>query len=250
MARKKGATSGMPTWESSLDPIATRLREIIPNTKELSDHLGVLPQSVNSWKTGQTRPSLENLCEISRFYNVTTDYILGLTNVKRMNTDVRAICDKTGLWENVVELLAEEQDEAPAGHETMWAFFVNTVLGSDFSDYLALFLLDLDQSIYLANKQVYQLEECIKEGKGLSEALVFSYLDEPYLQNMENINYIDFSQHLRHLSQAIDLARFNVERQFRHLIDSAFPDVSYKEMSSLLDKLKEAQKNGEHHEDG
>jgi len=107
MARKKGATSGMATWESSQDPIATRLRETITNTRELADHLGVLPQSVNSWKTGQTRPSLENLCKIADFFGITTDYLLGRTGSPSIDPNARIACDYTGLSAKAVAHLHE-----------------------------------------------------------------------------------------------------------------------------------------------
>jgi len=120
MARPRKSTS------STQDPIAMRLRELIANTRDLAGHLGVLPQSVNSWKTGQTRPSLENLCEISRFYGVTTDYILGLTDVKHLeNRDKRVICDATGLSEEVVDLLMADHSSTNPSH---LAFLVGAFL--------------------------------------------------------------------------------------------------------------------------
>lgn len=42
--------------------------------------LGIKPPSVSNWESGKTQPTMDNLIELARLYNVTTDYLLGLSD--------------------------------------------------------------------------------------------------------------------------------------------------------------------------
>lgn len=45
---------------------------------ELAKRLGVSKQCVSNWENDNVQPSIEMLVQIARFFNVTTDYLLGL----------------------------------------------------------------------------------------------------------------------------------------------------------------------------
>ncbi len=42
--------------------------------------LGIKPPSVSNWESGKTRPAIDNLIELAKLYNVTTDYLLGVSD--------------------------------------------------------------------------------------------------------------------------------------------------------------------------
>ncbi len=44
---------------------------------ELADKLGVKQSTVSSWEIGRSRPTFEQLVEISNLFNTSTDYLLG-----------------------------------------------------------------------------------------------------------------------------------------------------------------------------
>lgn len=46
--------------------------------KQLADKLGVTKQTVSNWENDNILPSIETLIRICEFFNVSTDYILGL----------------------------------------------------------------------------------------------------------------------------------------------------------------------------
>ena len=48
------------------------------NQTELARSLNVSKQAITNLKKGTSFPSLELLCLISRYFNVSTDYLLGL----------------------------------------------------------------------------------------------------------------------------------------------------------------------------
>lgn len=48
------------------------------NQTRLAKEVGVSKQAITNLKNGSSLPSLELLCDLARYFNVTTDYLLGL----------------------------------------------------------------------------------------------------------------------------------------------------------------------------
>ena len=48
----------------------------------LAAHLNICQNTYSQYETGQRQISLETLIALARFYRVSTDYILGLTDVR------------------------------------------------------------------------------------------------------------------------------------------------------------------------
>lgn len=57
-----------PPWESQTD---------------VGDAAGVKQKVVSTWETGESRPTYEHLVLIARHFNVTTDYLLGVTSERQ-----------------------------------------------------------------------------------------------------------------------------------------------------------------------
>lgn len=58
---------------------------------QLANELGVTKQSVSNWENDNIQPSIDMLIRLSRFFNVSTDYMLGL--------ETKNLLDITGLTE-------------------------------------------------------------------------------------------------------------------------------------------------------
>ena len=54
---------------------------------ELAKRLGVAKQTVSNWENENIQPSIEMLIRLAKLFGVTTDYLLGLENIKRLNVD-------------------------------------------------------------------------------------------------------------------------------------------------------------------
>ena len=65
---------------------------------ELSRRLRVSKQTVSNWENDNIQPSIAMLVRLSKIFGVTTDYLLGLEDVPRLNVE--------GLPQNVVAHLA------------------------------------------------------------------------------------------------------------------------------------------------
>ena len=96
----------------------TILRALLENTTqdELAKYCDVARQSVAQWKDGKTKPDIYYLEKIARFFKVSTDYLLGLTDKRTANMEIRHIADELNLPENSVEKLREFKTSKDAEH--------------------------------------------------------------------------------------------------------------------------------------
>lgn len=66
---------------------------------------GVSRQTVSYWMSKKSIPSIEKLTEIALYFNVSADFLLGLSDVESLNADARSAVEYTGLTEAAVERL-------------------------------------------------------------------------------------------------------------------------------------------------
>lgn len=50
------------------------------STKDLAHIFNVTERTVQRWETGERIPPVDTIIEIAKFFEVTTDYLLGLEN--------------------------------------------------------------------------------------------------------------------------------------------------------------------------
>lgn len=78
-----------------------RFAELVDNAtqEEVARKVNTSRQNVGNWLNGKTRPDINAISEIAKGFGVSTDYLLGLTDVKTSDTTVQNICKYTGLNE-------------------------------------------------------------------------------------------------------------------------------------------------------
>lgn len=54
---------------------------------ELAKRLGVAKQTVSNWENENIQPSIEMLVRLSALFHVSTDYLLGLEQIPRLNVE-------------------------------------------------------------------------------------------------------------------------------------------------------------------
>ena len=97
MPRKK-----VPSCVTEKAIFATRLRELMekpPKTSQetLAAAIGVTRQAISNYKTGQSSPDWETVAKIARFFKVSSDFLLGLSDTPCADVNLRTICEYTGL---------------------------------------------------------------------------------------------------------------------------------------------------------
>lgn len=92
-------------------PFPSRLREVMKERgltqQDIADVLGKTRQAVGYYMDGSSSPDLDTIVKLAVFFGVSTDYLLGVTNIRTSDPDTRAICGKLGLSETVVKWLEE-----------------------------------------------------------------------------------------------------------------------------------------------
>ena len=82
---------------------------------KMAERIGVTQRTIANWESGSRNPDLEMLTKISKIYDVTTDYILGLTDdPQREQPATIAARPTAGMAPISEERLQEIIDEAVA----------------------------------------------------------------------------------------------------------------------------------------
>lgn len=89
--------------------IAARLQKILEcsgkRQKDLAAYLGVPDNTISYFVSGKRTPNIEQIVKIAEYFSVSTDYLLGLSDVETTDINIKAICDYTGLSEEAISTL-------------------------------------------------------------------------------------------------------------------------------------------------
>lgn len=80
--------------------------------QELGAALGISRGAISYYEKGERVPDIEILSRISKFFNVSCDYLLGITDIETLDVDTKGISIKTGLQEKSIETLNSYQNNS------------------------------------------------------------------------------------------------------------------------------------------
>ena len=70
-----------------------------------AQNIGISRAALIHYENGDRKPDIEIFGKIADYYNVSTEYLLGYTDVKSIDMTVQDIANQTGLLENAINLL-------------------------------------------------------------------------------------------------------------------------------------------------
>ena len=84
--------------------------------QELADYLGLKArQSVSAYCDGSGQPSWENIAKIAEYFNVSTDWLLGVTNIESVEQNIQVAAATLGISgkaaENLARISTETEDD-------------------------------------------------------------------------------------------------------------------------------------------
>ena len=82
--------------------------------KSLADYLNKSGQAIAYYCDGTSSPDWETIVKIAKFFSVSTDYLLGRTEVKSARLEIKEMCSYTGLSEEAISNLHTESKDAEA----------------------------------------------------------------------------------------------------------------------------------------
>lgn len=111
---------GDQAYKTENSIFAARLRKIMKERGEnqttladkiTSQYVTIQRQTISLYMNGQSKPDTERLTAISKVLDVSTDWLLGISNTQNPDIRVQQICKFTGLSEELVVFLMEKQGE-------------------------------------------------------------------------------------------------------------------------------------------
>lgn len=205
--------------EQTKDIFGKRLFEIRESRgesqQELADSIGITRQSLSRYELGERTANIDLLKKVAKHYNISADYLLGLTDNATVDTNLQAVCDYTGLSENAArtfrEVILEDSDHKIYGN------FKRKDIVSELLESLNFYeliddLMDIreisdDLTTLLANLSDY-------EQKNLCQRLGINYqiFDKVLCEGLEDRDYwIDYSE--------IDVTRYKIYRLIDKISD-------------------------------
>ena len=85
--------------------IKSRRQALNLSQSELSRQLNCTQAALSQYENGNREPALNDLANIARYLNTTTDYLLGLTDIASTEGEVKIIGDYLGLTEESIKRL-------------------------------------------------------------------------------------------------------------------------------------------------
>lgn len=100
---------------SYMEKVGEKIRKLREETgtsqQKIADLLGVTRQSLSLYEKGERTINVEALGKLAEFFGVSADYLLGLSDVRSTEQDMRTACEVTGLSEYAVSAFTELKKE-------------------------------------------------------------------------------------------------------------------------------------------
>lgn len=132
MPRKQNTSSD--NFNTALpSKLRTLLKDRNVTQQELADYLGKTRQIISKYADGSCAPDWQTIVKIAEFFGVSADYLLGLTECASNNTDLRAVCDYTGLSEKAIQALRGERSSGNVNRDILNFLIENEKISALFS---------------------------------------------------------------------------------------------------------------------
>ena len=172
----------------------SRLRGLLETRKititALSKELNVTRQAVSQYADGSVQPNIEKLVAIASFFNVSTDYLVGLSEYEQRSTEDLTAADM-GIDNSAALQLSENKKTKSGISGVVLSLLVKSKHFSEFSDAIA----DYIRSVTHAEKYAYSPGE-IYEGKKDVRMKRFMLSEQMFECIDDSIHVPDFDKRL------------------------------------------------------
>lgn len=94
-----------------------RLKELRgdKNLADVAEALGISRVSLGYYESGKRHPDAEVLVKMARYFNVSLDYLVGISDVKSQSANIQHVSNLTGLSESAIKWLMARKKECDPG---------------------------------------------------------------------------------------------------------------------------------------
>ena len=176
-----------------------------PSITQFAKQLEMNRQSVDRYYNGERCPDASALAQICERMNVSADWLLGLSDVREPSTELRAVCEYTGLSEAAINRITNNDDEWPLRVDAL----SHLIVSSGFGDVIASYGAFLDLLGRIKYKPAFEeLRSYLQRDDGTIEMTIYetiyhfmykatmdfySICRYEFGQRMETLDVIDYS---------------------------------------------------------
>lgn len=219
--------------------------------QQVADKVGVSRQNVGLWIKGATVPDIFTLPKIAEAFNVSTDYLLGRTEIKSVDEDVQVACKVTGLSERTINSLQEMRVAFLIDNGGLSETLDKMISSLAFKGLIIQFLQLANESEKIKNGITLLSVMHASYALGINQIILIDYIKETFGEDIIN----DSCKH----DDSANLARYNSTKYLEKILDifdfrskTDFSKLSKEEWISSLkiddSKLKELQERSEEYE--
>lgn len=212
-----------------MDIFLTRLKELrgAKSQVETAHEIGITAQTLGRYEKGERKPDIEVLKMLAEYYQVSTDYLLGLSDVHSVDADIQTACKVTGLSEEAIVNLKEIQ---------------KTRFNDNFEDLKRSDIINTCISHPMFKALIDSIVEMIR----ISDSYKISFItNDPDIQSEIN----------SHWTKEFILSKYLTDEIFKHFCDSLIEDITELSAKDLHNETiidlryfgKELKNNGKHH---
>ena len=185
--------------------------------EELGKRLGLSKSSIAFYRDGRSQPDYANLVKIAKFSGGTTDYLLGLTDVKGYDSSLRSASDYTGLSEQClkeIRRLLNDRIDQRADRKIGLTGLIDSVYAPE--------LLEQPQSVY------WKVADLVAEAEDIDR----------FLGEMNTKSILESKKRLQEIVQLIDFYFYRCGEVWQLFIKEHIAyDLLIKEVSDIQDKV-------------
>ena len=161
------------------------------NASDLVRGTKISKSSISGYIIGKQKPSIIQIKKIANFFGVSSDYLLGLSNVKSTNEDVKTVHKLTGLSdEAIIELKKQYKMAIETDYEHIYPMFKREISAINY---------------LIANEEKYNLF------KSLANFIWFETNNKELLEEQRKV--VDDNTSLEYsFDMMIDIAKIRIDR--------------------------------------
>lgn len=207
--------------------------------QELADKIGVKRETVKFWESGDRQIKGGDIVKIAKHFNVSADYLLGLSDVDTTDPDLSAACEYTGLSKESIVFFAELRSSCASS----WLPSYNT-----FNDFLPKLGWEFNSSLSAVRDSAARANLDLSNLLADIQACSVTGKDERVLGEQ----IADFLGRMQHIEDSVEVALYRFSESCRNVPRVYGTDDLLKRINESLipmaAKCKEYN-DGEHQED-
>ncbi len=248
--------------EGRLPVFKKRFNEIRGNMSntEFATFLELSRQTVGFYLNGDRIPDALSLRQIAEKCEVSVDYLLGLTEIKTTETDIKSICETTGLAEGTVLFLKKLRNHDKPRYSFFFAQLIDELVCNERD------VLQIDSDVLratMATSITLELDEPVSyTSRAIETALDGLDSNKRHIPGMIRIPAKDAAS--LYINRAVAKISLIAQRAIEQTIEKINPDVKKMEPTERkmyeehpideadtwkLGEVRDGEQNGEHSED-